>query len=322
MSSVNPLERLCSITRSARPGVPAHPPVTGTNHMTSVSVQRMVRRMCFIIQKAPSGLPVAHTVSCCTDADSRVVASINIVGAVPHQNGSFLRHLQLFHYMQQHSGVRLQAKAVVAADDILEMVATESLQNHRGVLNRFVSGHGLAFLPEMDECRFDAGIIGRTIQAMGQIVPAKDAQRLFETHAMIFAHSQAQQLLDPVPHKTKNFFQRSLRKPHLLKREVHRFCNVPLGLDERPVQIEDKQINRDLCHHFAFRSSSCNVASAARFAESLSFSQASRTKFTMRLCPTWGGRIGSTIFHRFLMAFTRKRNSSVLGSDTKLAVSK
>src|SRR5215510_10055447 len=174
----------------------------------------------------------------------------------------------------------------------------------------------------MDECLFDARIIGRAIQTMGQIVPAKHAQGLFEADAIIFAYSRAQQFLDPIAYETENFFQLSRRKPQLFKREVHRFGDVPLGLDECPVQIENEQIHRNLRHYFAFRSSSCNVASAARFSESVSFSQASRTKFTMRFGPTWGGSIGSTIFHRFLMAFTRKRTSSVPGSHTNPAVSK
>ena len=213
--------------------------------------------------------------------------AVDVVGAVPDEHGLFFRHIQSFHHMQQHTRFRFQSKPAIASDDTLEMMRPQSIENHIRILDRFVGRHRLALSLEVDKCLFDTGIERRAIEAMGQVLAPEHPQRLVEGDPTILTDRQTQQLFHPISHKPKDFLDRPLRQSQLGQCQVHRRGDVPFGLDERPIQIEDQQLDRGLSHHyFAFRNSSCNAPRLSRFAGSVSFTQDSRTKFTIRCCPT------------------------------------
>src|SRR5688500_622341 len=227
--------------------------------------------------------------------------------------------------MQQHARLRLQPKAIVAAHDEIEMMGAESLQDHRGVFDRLVRGHGFSLLSEMAKRFLYARIKHSAVQAMREVVPAEHAERIFKADSGVVSYRKAQQLFYAVAHKAKNLSERPLGQTQLLEREVDRGRDVPLGLDERAIQIENQQVDRRLSHsplYLAFLSSSCSTARLSRLASSVSFIHASRTKLIIRFWPTCGGSTGSTMRQRFRMDLTRTRISSTDVSGRKPAVSK
>src|SRR5262245_49657060 len=187
--------------------------------------------------------------------------------------------------MQQHAGLRLQPKSIVSADDALEVMRTQSLENDLCIFNRFVGRYGLPFLREMFQSLFHTGIELRPIQAMVEIMPPEHPQRVFEADVTRFTYRKTKELLHAIADKTEDLFEVPLRQTQLGECQVDRIRDVPLRFDEGAIQIEDQQLDRSFSHeilYLAFRSSSCSAAKLSRLAGSVSLTQASRTKLIIR----------------------------------------
>src|SRR5215831_4606226 len=187
--------------------------------------------------------------------------------------------------MQQHAGLRLQPKSIVSADDALEVVRTQSLENDPGIFNRLIGRHGLSFPREMFQSLFHTRIEPRPVQAMGEIMSSEHPQRVLEADMTRFTYRKTKQFLHSIADKTEDLFEVPLRQTQLGECQVDRIRDIPLRFDEGAIQIEDQQLDRSFSHeilYLAFRSSSCSTARLSRLAGSVSLTQASRTKLIIR----------------------------------------
>ncbi len=211
--------------------------------------------------------------------------------------------------MEQHAGFRLQAEAVVAADDMREVLVAQPFEDAQGIFQRLVGGDRLLLVREVGQHRLDAGKIARAVQTVGQIVAAKDPQGVVEAGLIAFANGQAQQLLHAVAHVAEDFLLGPQGQAQFAERQIDGGGDIPFGFDERAVEIENEQIDfvrggLSSGLHLSFCRSSFKAVSVAWRVWSFSSASARRTRLSTCFTPTWGGRIGSTIRHRSLMPFT------------------
>ena len=211
--------------------------------------------------------------------------------------------VQPFHDMQQHAGFGLQAESIVSADDKVKVLRAQSLQNHVGVFDRLVRGHGFSLVRKMSKHFFHARIEDGPIQTMGKVVPAKDLQRLVEAHPVVSLRPPAEAASSRRRRQTRRFLPATAAAaPALRSVKIDRGRNVPFRLDQRAVQIENQQVDLRHSHspfYLAVRNSLCSTARLSRLAGSVSFTQASLTKLIIRFWPTCGGNMGSMMRHRF-----------------------
>src|SRR5207245_1574357 len=165
-------------------------------------------------------LAVAHAVADGADLDAGVVPAVDVVRAVADQDRPLFRDVQLVQDLEEHAGVRLEAVPVIPADDVGEVVRAQTLQDTRGVFQRLVGRDGLERVGEMIQHGFDAGIEARAVEAVGEIVPAEDPQRLFVARLVLLPDGEAKQTLDPVADEAEDLLLRALRPAQVPQREV------------------------------------------------------------------------------------------------------
>src|SRR2546422_7738308 len=123
-----------------------------------------------------------------------------------------------------------------------------SFQNLLRVLQRLIRGDGLERAAEMIEHGLDAGEEARAVEAVGEIVPPEDPQRLLITRLVLLPDGETEQALDPVADEAEDLLLRAQRQAQVPQREVDGRRDVPLGLDQRAVEIEDEQVDLLLLH--------------------------------------------------------------------------
>src|SRR5512147_2620053 len=120
---------------------------------------------------------------------------------------------------------------------------------------------------------------------MGEVMAAKDLEGIFEAGSALLPHRETQQFLHTIADEPENFLQRAFRQTQFGQSQIHRLCNIPLGLDQCAVKIEDEQLYGCLPHYLAFRKELSSAVRMPRWAVSCSCSAASRAKFTIRGTP-------------------------------------
>src|SRR6478752_4140008 len=115
-----------------------------------------------------------------------------------------------------------------------------SLENDVRIFDRLVRGNGFPLVRKMAERFLHARIENGPIQTVGEVVPAKDAERLLETHPVVFSDRQSKQLFDPITDKPEDFLYRPLRQPQLFQRKIDRGGDIPFRFDQCAVQIENQ----------------------------------------------------------------------------------
>src|SRR2546427_8703915 len=120
----------------------------------------------------------------------------------------------------------------------------------------------------MIEHGLDAGIEARAVEAVGEIVSPEDPQCLLIARLVLLSDGEAEQALDPVADEAEDLLLRAQRQAQVPQREVDGRRDVPLGLDQRAVEIEDEQVDlmhpveyiKFICHCEAGQASRSNLA--------------------------------------------------------------